>query len=196
MATVIPDKAAVATHKAGHAIVILATPIRDYILRARIFRDGEQCRGRVYMDGRDRSKVDPFGVYEFARGIAGPLAQIHFHPNSIPKSISDLIQNRAGLLHAARDIDTNQIPVDEVQWWPDLQAWIGFSRAFPALSGIDYLQVESGVRDFLKDSSTENAIRALADRLVSEETLERSALLAHLLAGVPKLALPTKSRMQ
>src|SRR5258706_11074735 len=55
------DKSVVATHEAGHALVILATPFRNYILGARIFLDNGDWRGEVHTD-RGRSKVDPIRV--------------------------------------------------------------------------------------------------------------------------------------
>src|SRR5262252_6736053 len=99
------NKHVVATHEAGHVMAILVTPISDYILNARLFLKGTQWQGEVHMDtSRDRRTVDPHNVYELAKGIAGPLAQIHFYPESIPNTLRQLIHECSGLLSAAKKV--------------------------------------------------------------------------------------------
>jgi hypothetical protein len=188
------SKEVVAKHEAGHALVVLATPLRPYMVEAQIFDSGGEWQGKVRIDAdaATAAKVDPHCVYDFAKAIAGPLAQIAYHQDSIPSALRDTINQCGGLLLAARYIKTNNVRGCDVQWWPDLKAWLSFIHYHPHFKGADFLDVESGVVGFLKDPSVDQSLHALAQMLTNQEHLGRNELLAHTLAGVPPLVLPQR----
>jgi hypothetical protein len=196
MPPVIPPKEVVAMHEAGHAMMALVTPLRPFIVKAWIFESNRYWEGRMEIDAAAGNKARIPAIYDFARAIAGPLTQILFYPNSIPNSLSTHIQKFGGLLLATKQIKTQNIPVDDVQWWPDLTDWISFVHNHPRLMGTDFLNVEKGVLTFLRDPSVDRSIRSLAHELTDREQLNANELLAHSIAEVPELVLPPSLRYQ
>jgi hypothetical protein len=76
--------------------------LRQHILHARLFREGDEWHGDVRLDDKDRNKVDPHTVYEFAKGLAGPLAQLHFYPKSVSAEVEERLEHPHHLLGATK----------------------------------------------------------------------------------------------
>jgi hypothetical protein len=187
-------KEVVAAHETGHTIIALATPLRDYVVDARVFfcREHDEWHGEIRFDGRDRKNADPHTVYEFAKSLAGPLAQLHFFPRSSGDDLAELIQESGGLLQAAkrvlkekRDIHTN--------WWPDLSGWTDFCKRGYSNS-VDFFAVEKALTDFFQNSKTERTLRALTKLFARKEALSRDDLLAIEISELPKPKFPERLR--
>jgi hypothetical protein len=187
-------KEVVAAHEAGHTIITLATPLRDYVVDARVFfcREHEEWRGEIRFDGRDRKTADPHTVYELAKSLAGPLAQLHFFPRSSGDHLAELIKESGGLLEAAKRVLKEDLDI-HTNWWPDLVGWTDFCKhGYP--NTVDFFAVEEALTSFFQNSKTEETFRALTSLFVRRESLSRDDLLAIDISELPKPKFPDKLR--
>lgn len=187
-----PTKQITATHEAGHALISLATPFRDYLSHVRVFQNASDWFGETHMDGRVRVQVDPHGVLEFAKGIAGPVTQLYFFPNSVDHALVDLIQQSGSLLRAARVV-VQQGPKIATNWWPDLQAWLQLCEhvRIPG-AGQDHLAVEAEIQTFLNLPETTKVVNEIRDRLIACDQIDRQGLLNIPVVHLPSLHFPTR----
>ncbi len=182
-------KEAVATHEAGHALITLNTPLQDYIESVRVFFECDEWRGEHRMSNEDRSKVDPKGVYEFAKGLGGPMAQIYFYPNSIDAKLSKMIDSSGSLLRAIREIIKKKIPLND-HWLPDLTRWIQFCRADLPLKGEKYLQVENEISRILSSNPGQDFVRNMSNKLNTNGSLGVEELKKTSVKKIPKFDFP------
>jgi len=187
------SKDAVATHEAGHAIVILATPLREYVKHARLYRIQDDWFGDVQMDGRDRAKVDPKCVYEVAKGLGGPLAQVQFFPESIPDSLAKLIEESGGVLEAAKRNVREELGI-ESHWWPDLRSWTCLWKEKTFEGSDDFMTIEEEIDRVFRTAIGARAVAILADQLAREDFLSREQLLAMPTAHLPSFSFPDDLR--
>ena len=183
------DKHVVAMHEAGHVLVILSTPLREHIVEARIFNKGDEWLGETRLDERDRAKIDPNTVYEFAKNIAGPLAQIRFCEKSIPDQITQLLLSSSGLLEATRLAVEKKIELLS-NWQYDLASWTSFCARYPAEFATNFFKVEAAIDKFFQRVKPASVLNELADRLAAKKNANGEELLAVSLSDFPELELP------
>jgi hypothetical protein len=182
----------VATHEAGHVLVILRSPLRNHILQARVYLKDDEWRGETELQG-ERGKVDPIGVYEFAKGLAGPVTQLHFYPKSPDEDWVEVLKASKGLLDAARHIVEKKLPIKS-NWWPDLLHWTQYCRrcldAKRPICAESYFKVEEEINRVLTQDSAKALVQDLAARLTKEGCLGREELLAIPTKQLPEFSFP------
>src|SRR5712692_3592923 len=186
------DKEKVATHEAGHALAILMSPFREEIVHVGVYcRNGNWFGYTVVFV--DRGKLDPTGVFEFTKGLAGPLTQLHFYPKSVPADLSKIIEGSGSLLNAARHVIKHELAIS-TNWWDDLIDWNQYClrclRDGARIRGDGFLAVEKELNRFLKNTAVESVVKELVERLVKENCVERDELLAIPVDKLPKFHFP------
>ena len=179
-------------HEAGHALMVLATPLRDYIDKVRIFQVGAEWQGEQCMNGCDLDPVDPGRVLEFAKGLAGPLTHLNFYPNSTAPALRQMIQESGGLLRATRAILDNPNLQIQTNWWPDLEAWriLCLTIKLPD-RGKDFLAVETEIQSFLNTPAVRVVLADIQQRLLAHSEINRPELLGIKVDHLPALNFPT-----
>ena len=171
------EKHVVALHEAGHLLVVLSTPLKHFLESARIFEvsegwAGDVCLDRVRLNQEFNSKRLPGGrVFTIANGLAGPLAQIEYYPESIPRELLSLInRNEKSLLFAARLILKDKLGIC-VHWWPDLRDWILDCKQSRPNQDEEYLSIEREIVRVLSDEKARRSISFLKDALLAKHEL-------------------------
>src|SRR5439155_3369147 len=165
------SKQVAATHEAGHALAVLRSPLRKHIVQTRVYLQNDEWLGETEVGG-ERGEVDPNGVYEFAKGLAGPLTQLHFYPDSVAEDLADVLRCTGGLLHAARYVIEKDLKI-ESNWWGDVEDWNQYClrclRDERPIHGSNCLEVEKELNSFLKHGTVEAVVQDLAARLTKED---------------------------
>lgn len=186
------SKETVATHEAGHVLAILRFPIRNHIVETRLFLQDDEWRGTTTIEG-NRTDVDPTGIYEFAKGLAGPITQLHFYPHSPSPELGKLLKETGGLVNAMRHVLENDLKI-ESNWWHDLETWRVYClrclQQKREINGTSYLAVEKALARDIENDAVKATIQELAARLLRDESVDRRELLAIKIDRLPELRLP------
>src|ERR1043166_7187258 len=112
------SKHAVAVHEAGHVVVTLMSPFREWIVEASVYRNNDKWLGStVFLDGRET--VDRTAVYEIAKNLAGPVAQLNFDEQSVPSDFLQLVKETGSIAEAAHRCVVENLEI-ELNWAKDL----------------------------------------------------------------------------
>ena len=196
-----PEKHVVALHEAGHLLVVLSTPLKQFLESARISDDtgewaGEVCLDRVRLNEEFKSKRLPGGrVFTIANGLAGPLAQIEYYPESIPEELSSLInKNDKSLLFAARRDQKDNLG-NCVHWWLDLEEWLADCKRTRVNQDEEYRSIEREIVRVLSDEKARRCISFLKDALLAKHELTGDEIRSFPL-DFPTFNFPDKIGMQ
>ncbi|AHF95039.1 hypothetical protein OPIT5_00450 (plasmid) [Opitutaceae bacterium TAV5] len=187
-------KQVVAIHEAGHLLIILATPLRDIIQHAKLFENEGTWEGEVAVDYTGNNKIPNESVYDVAKGMGGPLTQIHFHPESIPEPLLELINKHQGLLAATQHIVKEKMNIS-TNWWPDLQRWIDYCKTNFRNDSPGYYAIEKDICDSLSVPLVSDTVHFLAEKLVLKGKLTREELLSYPQDMFPVYQFPERLRI-
>jgi hypothetical protein len=186
------SKEIVATHEVGHALTVLRSPIRNHVVETCLHQEDGEWRGHTRIEG-DRVDVDPNGVYEFAKSLAGPVTELHFYPSSVSDDLDKLLKETGGVVNAMRHLLESDLMVD-ANWWPDLEAWRVYClrclQQKRPIDGTNYLNIEEELQRDVRNAAVKATIEELSAPLTRHDCLDRDGLLAITIDGLPELRLP------
>ena len=186
------SKYSTAVHEAGHGLVILMTPLREHIQGLVIWCDESGWRGEARLDQRDKDYADPEQVFDFAKSIAGLIAQLHLLPNSISADFRSIVAAEGGVLRAIKAIHANNYDIP-LNCYKDFKDWL-MVCAITGFQGIDYYKTEEAVFDLFRSVHSRNAIELLASNLVAKHELFADELKKFNVSCIPPLQLPAQLR--
>ena len=166
------EKHVVALHEAGHLLVVLSTPLKQFLESARIFEVLEGWAGEVRLNKEfDSERLPETRVFTIANGLARPLAQIEYYPESIPEELSSLInKNKKSVLFAARLNLKDKLDIWG-HWWRDLDEWSANCKRPRAGPDEEYRSIEREIVRVLSEEKARRCISFLKDALLAKHEL-------------------------
>lgn len=166
-------KLVAAMHETGHALCILALPIWEHLEHLKIYKCGGQWLGQCKLSVE--IQMDAIGnVFEFAKNIAGPVAQIEVFPESVDPDLASLMRANGGLLGGLKAALQNS-PSLCTNWKTDIADWLAFCTMDECVQ-LPFQQIEGRITRFFKDDSVRTCLQQLAHQLLDLEFLDRDAL--------------------
>ncbi len=184
-------KQIVAEHEIAHALTAMSTPLIRYISCVTLTELKEESRGEFKFDFGDDQLTDGDVVAHFAVSIAGPIHQLHHHPETVSEDIKNMIDSEGGLLKAYWWLHQNK-PSSQFNWHADFQQWRSFNLHYNGFSYAPYYEVESALSTWFMQSAISECIADLSELLQRENTIEGEYLRGLNISMLPPLNLPTQ----